>query len=97
MNVAAVQFDIAWEDRAANFARVRDLLGASPPAAGSLIVLPEMFASGFSMNLPVTRQTDAREDEMFLAGLAREVPLWRLLDDLPHVALRERIGRCRQE
>ena len=72
MNVAAVQFDIAWEDRAANFARVRDLLGASSPAAGSLIVLPEMFASGFSMNLPVTRQTDAREDEMFLAGLARE-------------------------
>ena len=72
MNVAAVQLDIAWEDKAANFASVRKLLADAPPAPGSLIVLPEMFASGFSMNLAATRQTDAREDENFLAALARE-------------------------
>jgi predicted amidohydrolase len=72
MNVFAVQFDIVWEDRPANFRKVRALLAASPPAAGSLVVLPEMFASGFSMNLAVTRQTSAREDESFLAELARE-------------------------
>ncbi|MEO7319558.1 MAG: carbon-nitrogen family hydrolase [Chthoniobacteraceae bacterium] len=72
MNVRAVQFDIAWEDKAANFARVRELLGDAPAAPGSLIVLPEMFATGFSMNLAVTRQTDAREDETFLGALARE-------------------------
>ena len=72
MNVAAVQLDIVWEDKAANYSRVRMLLAGSPPAPGSLIVLPEMFASGFSMNLGVTRQTDAREDETFLAALACE-------------------------
>jgi omega-amidase len=72
MQVAAVQFDIAWEDRPANFSRVRALLAGAPPAPGSLIVLPEMFASGFSMNLAATRQTVAREDETFLAALARE-------------------------
>ena len=72
MNIAAIQLDIAWEDKTANFTRVRTLLAKEPPTPGSLIVLPEMFASGFSMNLAATRQDDAREDETFLAGLARE-------------------------
>jgi predicted amidohydrolase len=71
-NLFAVQLDIAWEDKAANFRNVRALLEATPPAAGSLVVLPEMFASGFSMNLAATRQGPEREDETFLAGLARE-------------------------
>ena len=72
MRVAAVQLDIAWEDKPANFSRVRALLADTPPAPGSLIVLPEMFACGFSMNLAVTRQGDTQEDESFLADLARE-------------------------
>ena len=72
MNVSAVQLAIAWEDRAVNFAKVRALLAATPPAPGALVVLPEMFATGFSMNLAATRQTPAREDEAFLSGLARE-------------------------
>jgi predicted amidohydrolase len=72
VKIAAVQLDIAWEDKTANFAKVRALLAAAPPEPGSLIVLPEMFASGFSMNLAVTRQNEAREDEAFLAALARE-------------------------
>jgi predicted amidohydrolase len=71
INLFAVQLDIAWEDKAANFRKVRALLEAVPPSPGSLVVLPEMFASGFSMNLGVTRQSPAREDEAFLAGLAR--------------------------
>lgn len=72
MKVFAVQFDIAWEDKTANFAKVRALLAATPPEPGSLVVLPEMFATGFSMNLSATRQSPAREDEAFLSSLARE-------------------------
>ena len=72
VKIYAVQFDLAWEDKAANFAKVRALLAAAPPAQGALIVLPEMFATGFSMNLAVTRQRTGREDETFLASLARE-------------------------
>lgn len=72
MNVSAVQFDIAWEDKTANFRKVSELLAANPPALGSLVVLPEMFASGFSMNLSATRQGADREDETFLSGLARK-------------------------
>ncbi len=71
-NVFAVQLDIAWENKDVNFRKVRALVEAAAPAAGSLVVLPEMFATGFSMNLAATRQGPAREDESFLAGLARE-------------------------
>ena len=72
MNLFALQLDIVWENKAANFARARSLLAEAKPAAGSLIVLPEMFATGFSMDLTVTRQHADREDEVFLAALARE-------------------------
>ena len=72
MNLFAVQFDIAWEDKAANFRKVKALLESTPPVAGSLVVLPEMFGSGFSMNLAATRQGPERKDEAFLAEIARE-------------------------
>src|SRR4030095_7360545 len=68
--INAVQLDIAWEDKAANFARVRSLVAEADPAPDSLIILPEMFATGFSMNLAVPRQTKVGEDDSFLAELA---------------------------
>jgi predicted amidohydrolase len=71
-NIYAIQLDIVWEDKAANFRKVEALVEATAPAAGSLVVLPEMFACGFSMNLAATRQDDERADEAFLAGLARK-------------------------
>lgn len=72
MNVHLVQFDIAWEDKVANHAKVAAMLEEVRPIAGSLIVLPEMFGTGFSMNLNVTAQKEDREDEAFLASLARK-------------------------
>jgi omega-amidase len=70
MRVHAVQFDIRWEDKAANFATVRRLLSISPPSRGNLIVLPEMFATGFSRSLEATRQADPPETEQFARDLA---------------------------
>lgn len=70
MTVVGLQLDIAWEDKAANFRRVRELLKPLPPLAGGLIVLPEMFATGFSMNTGLTRQGNPPETEEFLAELA---------------------------
>lgn len=70
MNVHLVQFDIAWEDRAANHAKARAMLEAAAPAPGSLIVLPEMAFSGFSFDVRRTAQSAAGEDEAFLRELA---------------------------
>ncbi|HYO09870.1 MAG TPA: nitrilase-related carbon-nitrogen hydrolase [Tepidisphaeraceae bacterium] len=72
MQLVGVQLDIAWEDRAANFARVAELLSRHRPAPGALVALPEMFASGFSMNVERIAESEARATETFLCGMAGE-------------------------
>jgi len=72
MHVAGVQLDIAWEDKAANHARVRDLVAAAKPPKGALVVLPEMFATGFSMNVAGIAESTGGPTEAFFAALARE-------------------------
>lgn len=72
MELAALQFNLHWEDRAANFEAVRTALANAAPALapGSLLVLPELFATGFSMNVKSAADSDAAETEVFLRGLA---------------------------
>lgn len=72
MNVVALQPDIVWENKAANFERLRCLLRQRTIEPGSLVVLPEMFSTGFSMDLALTRQSEEREGEVFLRALAGE-------------------------
>ncbi|MGE4196622.1 MAG: nitrilase-related carbon-nitrogen hydrolase, partial [Phycisphaerales bacterium] len=62
MRAHLVQLNIAWENKEQNFARVRSLLDSTNISAGDLIVLPEMFDTGFSFN------TDATGDGMCHAG-----------------------------
>lgn len=67
-----VQLDIAWEDKPANYARVRGLLSGAGVYPGDLVVLPELFDTGFSFNL--SRTVDADNATLrFVAGLAREL------------------------
>ena len=66
MNLVGVQLDIAWEDKPATFDRVRRLLDATPPQPGDLVVLPEMFSTGFSMNVAAIREGAERPAERFL-------------------------------
>ncbi len=51
MRVAGVQFHVAWEDPEENFARVTPFLEEAARTGAELIALPEMFATGFSMNV----------------------------------------------
>lgn len=72
MRVHLVQLDIAWESRAVNFGSVRRLLAESPPGSGDLVLLPEMFDSGFSFNLETT--ADRRDETLhFLRCLAADL------------------------
>ncbi len=71
MKTFLVQLDVVWEDRTANFAKVSSLLEKHSIPPGSLIVLPEMFATGFSMNLGVTVEAASSETESFLSELAQ--------------------------
>jgi omega-amidase len=73
MKIFAVQFDIAWENKPANYARVRELLAAERPSNGSLVVLPEMFATGFSLNVAALAEAGPSGTEAFLAQTARDL------------------------
>jgi predicted amidohydrolase len=49
MRVAALQHDIVWEERDATLAHLEPQVAAAAAAGAHLIVLTEMFATGFSM------------------------------------------------
>jgi predicted amidohydrolase len=71
MQIFGLQLDIAWEDRATNHAAVTAMLQAAPPPRGALVILPEMFASGFSMNVAAIAEADERASERFIETLAK--------------------------
>lgn len=60
MQAHLVQPDTPWENRDASFRSVDRLLDAHPPRRFDLVVLPEMFDTGFSFNLRATADTDGR-------------------------------------
>ena len=72
MKIYGIQADLLWEDKHANFAKIRTLLDNEKIQADSLIVLPETFATGFSMNLKATTRNEPDQTESFLSDLARE-------------------------
>ena len=72
MRVICCQLDTVWENKPANYQRARELIERSAPQPHSLLLLPEMFASGFTMNIDAAADGPAAETEVFLQSLARE-------------------------
>jgi len=72
MRAHLVQMDIAWEDREANRRKVETLLDAADVGEGDLVVLPELFDSGFSLNTSVTGDKDG-STLAFLLGLSEDL------------------------
>jgi omega-amidase len=75
MRVAALQLNIAWEDRQANYRRVRQRATDAKKVGAELVVLPEMFSTGFSMNTSVTAEPPDGPTPSFIRGLAAEFDL----------------------
>ena len=77
MIVAGLQLDLAWEDPPVNFARARAAAGEAAAAGARLIVLPELCATGFTMNAePAAGHADSTLD--FVTDLARSLQVWVL-------------------
>ncbi len=71
MNVICVQLDCVWENKQANHDKVNRLLAAAQPKKDSLVILPEMFASGFSMNATAITDSATNESYDFLSRTAK--------------------------
>ena len=53
MKIALIQMDTAWESKTANYARAEKFFRKAAQEACDIIVFPEMFDTGFSMNISV--------------------------------------------
>lgn len=70
--VRMLQLDLAWQDRTANHAQMERMLCDEPISPGELIVLPEMCASGFTMDLDAAAEDAALPTTSLIKRLARE-------------------------
>ena len=75
MRVACIQLDIVWEDPASNCARVEQMAQAAAADRARLLVLPEMFATGFSMEADRIA-AHAPMIAAFASDLARGSSVW---------------------
>jgi predicted amidohydrolase len=72
MRVAAIQHDIVWEDAETTRAAVEPMIAKAAADGARLIVLPEMFATGFSMQPERIAEDEGGPTEQFLIERAAE-------------------------
>jgi predicted amidohydrolase len=70
MKVAAIQHDIVWQDAPATLAAVTPMIAEAAAAGARLIVLTEMFATGFSMQPELIAEDEGGPIETFLVDEA---------------------------
>ncbi len=75
MRIALVQMDLAWEDVAENHRRARRHLEEASRKGARLVLLPEMFCTGFSMEPDRIAQPPGGPSETFLRETARELSM----------------------
>jgi predicted amidohydrolase len=76
MRVAVLQHDIVWEDAAATRAALEPQVAAAVAAGAGLIVLTEMFATGFSMRPDRVSEPVDGPTERWLAQQAADRDVW---------------------
>jgi len=87
MRIAAVQHDIVWEDRDANFERLAPQVAGAVGAGAELVLLTETFSTGFSMTPGIGEPEDG-PSARFLAGQAAEHGVW-MAGTCPEIAAGE--------
>ncbi len=75
MRAHLFQYDIAWEDPERNHSLVESLVADADVRPGDFLLLPEMFDTGFSLNIERTFDRDG-SSRGFLARLAQSTGCW---------------------
>jgi predicted amidohydrolase len=76
VRVAAIQHDIAWENATATRERLRPAIAQAVAGGARLVVLSEMFATGFSMHPERIAEERGGPNEQFLADSATRNGIW---------------------
>ena len=76
LRVAAVQHDIVWEDPETNFQKLRPQIKDAADNGAQLVVLSEMFSTGFTMNSAKCAEALDGASHKFLLDQATEYQIW---------------------
>jgi predicted amidohydrolase len=76
VKVAAVQHDVVWQDREANFAHLSPLIAGAAGAGARLVVLTEMFSTGFGMDTDQRAESFDGPTSQFLQKQAEALDVW---------------------
>ncbi len=85
MRVAAVQHDIVWEDPEANFTNLAPRIADAAAAGARLVVLTEMYSTGFSSDTAKIAEPVDGPSTRFLADQAVAQGVW-VCGSLPELA-----------
>ena len=78
MNALCIQLDIVWSDPQANRRALADLLSSTDIETGDLVVLPEMFSTGFAMDPDALAEPPDGPTATFLAETADRLGVYLL-------------------
>ena len=76
MKVYGFQINPAWENKDENFKKVERLAASIEILPKSLLVMPECFATGFSLNTDVTSLEEPEKSLQFLKNIALKYDSW---------------------
>ena len=76
LRVAAVQHDIVWHDREANFAALGPKVAAAAAGGANLVLFSETFSTGFSFDTPGIGEPEGGPSSSFLADQASTHGVW---------------------
>jgi predicted amidohydrolase len=76
MRIAGIQHDIVWEQRDANFVHLEPLIAHAAIGGARLVVLTEMFSTGFSMASDRIAEAEDGPSAEFLTAAARRNDIW---------------------
>jgi predicted amidohydrolase len=76
VRVAAVQHDIVWNDREANFAHLTPMIAAAVGAGAGLVLVTETFSTGFAVDVPDLGEPEGGPSSQFLEAQAAEHGVW---------------------
>ena len=76
LRIAAIQHDIVWRDREANFAHLAPLIAGAAASGAGLVLLSETFSTGFATDRDDLGEPQGGRSSQFLAEQAALHGVW---------------------
>lgn len=92
MKIALVQLDIRWESKKTNYKRAEEFIQKASHEKCDIVVFPEMFNTGFSMNVSAIVEDKDGETAAMLSGMAKRYEI-NLIAGFPVKAFGDKKGK----